>query len=237
MEILALLTGRGNNTLKNKNILKVGNLPCMQYPCKEAHKVKQIKHFFSSSDDEKILKLGSKLGYQPIKRPKKFSKADSKHFDVIMHALKFLRKKKNIKPEIIVILLANAPIVKSKWISECINLMLKNKKITSVVPVVEENDHHPLRAKKIKDGFLKNYSNSQSKISSNRQDLEKNYFICHNFWVIRTSSVHKNNGFNPWKFMGKKVMPYIIEKSIDIHSHEDIVLANYLVNKLKINIA
>ena len=35
--------------------------------------------------------------------------------------------------------------------------------------------------------------------------------------------------------MGKKVMPYIIDKSVDIHSYEDVVLANYLVNKLKIN--
>ena len=28
--------------------------------------------------------------------------------------------------------------------------MKKNKNITAMVPVVEDNDHHPLRAKKIK---------------------------------------------------------------------------------------
>ena len=54
-----------------------------------------------------------------------------------------------------VVLLANAPIVKSKWISDCIKILKNNKDITSVVPVQNINDHHPERAKQIKNNVLK----------------------------------------------------------------------------------
>jgi CMP-N,N'-diacetyllegionaminic acid synthase len=229
MKTIAILTGRGGSNLKDKNILKINGIPCLKYPCDAAKKVKGIDKFYSSSDDEKILKLTSKLGYESIKRPRAISKSNSKHVDVIKHALKIIKKKENILPEIIIILLANAPIIQSKWISECLNDMKKNKNITAMVPVVEDNDHHPLRAKKIKKSFLKPSIKSKVKISSNRQDLEKNYFLCHNFWIIRTNEIFINNGYQPWSFMGKKVKPYIVKNSIDIHENKDIILADYLI--------
>ena len=101
------------------------------------------------------------------------------------------------------------------------------------MPVVQNNDHHPLRAKKISKGYLKEFIKSKSNSSSNRQDLEKNYFLCHNFWAIRTNSIYKNDGHSPWSFMGKKVKPYIISKSVAIHELEDIILANYLIKNIK----
>ena len=63
MNIVALVTGRGNNTLKNKNILHVFGKPLMHYPCLAAKKSKYIKHFFISSDDEKILECGYNEGF------------------------------------------------------------------------------------------------------------------------------------------------------------------------------
>ena len=36
MKIVALLTGRGQNTFKDKNIKKIFNKPVLYYPCIEA---------------------------------------------------------------------------------------------------------------------------------------------------------------------------------------------------------
>ncbi len=228
-KIVALLTGRGGSKLRDKNILKINGIPCMQYPCKEAKKVKIIEDFYVSSDDKSILNLGARLGFKKIVRPKKLSQSNTLHLSVLKHSIKILREKYNLNPDILVVLLANAPIIKSTWIKKCIEILLKNKNINAVVPVTQNNDHHPLRAKKIEKGFLKEFITSKSKVSSNRQDLEKNYFLCHNFWVIKTDTILKNNGYSPWAFMGKNVRPFIINKSIDIHTYEDIVLANYLI--------
>lgn len=230
MSVAAILTGKGGSKLKDKNILMVDGKPCLYFPCMAAKEVKKIDHFFVSSENKKILKYAKNYGYNIINRPKKLSKANSQHIDVIIHALKHLEKKA-IKPKILVILLANAPIIYSSWIRNCINILQKNKLATSVVPVIQNNDHHPMRAKKIKNGFLTQHNKIKAKISTNRQDLVSNYFLCHNFWVIRTENIYSNNGELPWKFLGKKVLPYKVSNSIDIHEKEDIYLANIIRSK------
>tara|TARA_B100001057_G_C22788628_1_gene926646 strand:- start:771 stop:1469 length:699 start_codon:yes stop_codon:yes gene_type:complete len=228
MKIFALLTGKGGSSLKNKNLLKIFDKKILDYPCLIAKKVKSIDDFYVSSEDEKILSAAHKNGFKKIKRPKNLSLKTSKHIDVLKHSLNFFQNKK-ITPEIIVVLLANSPTIKKEWIEKSINILKKNKKITSVVPVQKNNDFHPLRAKKITKKYLNPYIKYSNKISSNRQDLPSNYFLTHNFWTIRTSSIIKNDGYAPWKFMGKKCYPLIINNSIDIHEKIDLVLAKYLI--------
>ena len=55
MKIAALLTGRGNNTLKDKNVLPVLGKPLLYYPAIAAKTCNLITDFYVSSDDEKIL--------------------------------------------------------------------------------------------------------------------------------------------------------------------------------------
>jgi len=232
MKIAAILTGKKNSTLKNKNIIKILDKYIFTYPCIEAKKIKSISYFYSSSDSEKILKTTRKYGFKSIVRPKKLAAKNSKHIDVIKHAIKKMSIDKCF-PEIIVILMANAPIIKAKWIKECINILKKNPNITAIVPVKKNNDNHPERAKKINNSFLNNFINKKN-ISSNRQDLENCYFLCHNFWVIKTNEIFKNDGLPPWSFMGKKVKPYIIKNSVDIHNTIDIEIAKILIKKKNI---
>ena len=52
MQIAALLTGRGNNTLRNKNILKVLGKPLLSYPCLAAKKSKYINSFWTGNTDD-----------------------------------------------------------------------------------------------------------------------------------------------------------------------------------------
>ena len=233
MIITALLTGKKNSTFKNKNEIKLHNEFIFNYPAKQAKKVKEINFFYTSSDSEIILNQTKKIGYTSIHRPRNLARKNSKHIDVLKHALNIF-KNKNQYPDILVVLLANAPIVKSKWITDCIKTLLKNKDITSVVPVQNINDHHPERAKQIKNNILKNFINKK-KISSNRQYLTKCFFLCHNFWVIRTKEIFKNNGQLPWSFMGKRVKSYEIKSSIDIHSAMDVEIAKILIKNEKLN--
>ena len=229
MEILALLTARGNNTLKDKNILKVNRLPVLSYPCKEAKKVKEIKNYFVSSEDNKILDTAAKYGFKKIFRPKEFAQANSQHIDTLTHAIAHL-KNQNIKPDIILVLLGNAPIIKHDWIKKSINILKKDKTISSVVPVLKDNDHNPYRCKKINNGYLKNFFKYKNKnIPSNRQELPNSYFLAHNFWLIRTKAILKNDGEKPWSFLGKKVKPLLIKNSIDIHHRLDLELAKKML--------
>ena len=232
MKIAAIITGKGTSSLKNKNLLKINNRPILTYPCAEAKKVKEINKYYVSSEDKKILNLCHKYGYKKILRPKFLALANSKHLHVLKHAINFIIKDK-FKPEIIVVLLANAPIIKAKWIKDCIKIIINNKKVTAAVPVMLNNDQNPYRAKKIKNGYLRNFVKTKKKISSNRQELDKSFFLCHNFWAIRTSAIIEEKGESPWNFMGKFVRPYLVKNSVDIHTMEDLYLSRILINKIK----
>lgn len=234
MNISILITGRGNNTLKDKNILNVSGRPLLQHGALEGKKIKRASSFFISSEDNKILKAGKDCGYIPIVRPEKFAKPDSQHVDCLIHALDEMEKKYNVTPDILLVILANCATIKSKWIDDCIDILIKNPDATSAIPVQKNNDHHPFRSKKINtEGFLVPFVNINNEISSNRQDLPSNYFVCHNFWALNLKNMKSDLSFGhpPWPFMGSKIIPYEVEFSLDVHHKEDLHLTELWLKK------
>lgn len=232
--VTALLTGRGNNTLKDKNILDILGHPVLHYPAASAKKATTIDKYFCSSDDHKILDIASKEGYMPIIRPDYLGSPTAQHIDVIKHAVDEMNSMDAL-PEILVVLLANNVTVKSDWLDECVNIMKNDMTVTAVVPVYEDNDHHPLRAKVVdnNDRLQMYEKNVTGNISTNRQDLSKCYFLAHNFWVLNVENLIKNadDGQQPWRFMGNNIAYFEIEESIDIHTEIDLYIAEKWIEK------
>lgn len=234
MNIVALLTGRGNNTLSDKNILPVLGKPLLSYPANAAKNVEEIHHFYVSSDDDKILDIACALGYKKIKRPNELACSTAKHIDAILHAVDYMKEKDNLKPDILIVFLANSATVKSEWIKKGINQIINDESITSVVPVYQEQDHHPYRAKKLnKDGSLDTFFNfSGIEVSTNRQELEACYFLGHNFWVLNMkNSLFSKNGQKPWTFLGDNIKPIIVDECFDVHSMDDIKKSEKWIEK------
>jgi len=232
MRVTALLTGRGNNTLKDKNVLEVLGHPVLYYPAHAAKKARCFDSFFCSSDDEKILIEAEKEGYKRIKRPEYLSTPSAQHVDVIKHALTVIPD--TVLGEIVVVILANNVTIKSEWIEICVNMMQNDMSLSAVVPVYEDNDHHPLRCKRVENGCLQMYEKGiEGRISTNRQDLPKCFFLSHNFWVLNTKKMLDSNfeGQQPWGFMGDRIGYYEIDESIDIHKETDLFLASEWLKK------
>jgi CMP-N,N'-diacetyllegionaminic acid synthase len=227
MKVISLLTGRGNNTLKDKNIIEILGKPVLYYPARAGFLSKEIDDWYCSSDDDKILEAAEMIGYKRIKRPQELALPSSQHIDCIKHALEWMKNENNL-PDILVVILANNVTIKSSWITDCVKIMKNDMSISAVVPVYKDNDHHPLRAKSLnEDGTLSMYEkNVEGTISTNRQDLPTCYFLAHNFWVLNVEYVLSGKvGQLPWSFMGDKIIPYEIEKSIDIHENIDLYIA------------
>lgn len=219
----ALLTGRGNNTLPDKNVLPVLGKPLLGYPCEAVKKSPYVSDFWVSSECDKILTSAANFGFRPIRRPEKFSLPTAQHEDVIDHAVEFLEQN-GAKPNILVVLLANSVTVKTEWIDACINHVLENDEVTASVPVYKDLDHHPYRAKRVnKEGYLEPFFDFKGKaISTNRQDLDPSYFLSHNFWVLNLDAINKDTGHKPWSFMGDKVKYFEVDEAFDVHTMEDI---------------
>lgn len=234
MKIVALLTGRGNNTLKDKNILPTLGHPLLYYPAMAAKSCPEITDFYVSSDDEKILNAAAECGYKKIKRPAELALPTSQHIDAIIHALKVM-KEDGVEPDILVVLLANAAIVKKEWIEESIKNLIDNPKLSASCPVLLEMDNHPYRSKRLReDGCLDTWFDfSGQKISTNRQELPKNFVLCHNFWTLnlKNSLYSKTEGQQPWTFMGNNIKPIIVEESFDVHTPEDLIRTEAWIKK------
>ena len=225
MKIAALLTGRGNNTLKDKNVLPVLGKPLLYYPAMAAKTCNLITDFYVSSDDEKILKAASDCGYKKIVRPVELAAPTSQHVDAIRHTLGVM-KQDGVEPDILVVLLANSGIVKTEWIEESITQLLKDEALSASVPVLLEMDNHPYRSKRLReDGCLDTWFDFRGKnISTNRQDLPMNFVLCHNFWTLnlKNSLYSSTEGQQPWTFMGSNIKPIVVEESFDVHDEDDI---------------
>lgn len=225
MKIAALLTGRGNNTLKDKNVLPVLGKPLLYYPAMAAKTCNLITDFYVSSDDEKILKAASDCGYKKIVRPVELAAPTSQHVDAIRHALGVM-KQDGVEPDILVVLLANSGIVKTEWIEESITQLLKDEALSASVPVLLEMDNHPYHSKRLReDGCLDTWFDFRGKnISTNRQDLPMNFVLCHNFWTLnlKNSLYSSTEGQQPWTFMGSNIKPIVVEESFDVHDEDDI---------------
>lgn len=232
MKVNVLLTGRGNNTLKDKNILDVLGHPVMFYPANACKKAMSTNNLYCSSDDDSILSVAEKIGYYPIKRPVELALPTAQHIDCIMHALEIMKDLNDI-PDILVVALANNVTIKSKWVDDCVEIMKNDMSVSAVVPVYQDNDHHPLRAKRIDEkGNIQMYEEKQGEISTNRQDLTPCYFLSHNIWVLNVKSlISGKKGQAPWSFMGNNIKPYIIDESLDIHQKTDLYLAKEWVVK------
>lgn len=223
-KIVALLTGRGNSTLLNKNVLPVLGKPLLYYPAMAAKSNKLITDFYVSSNDEKILKAAENCGYKRITRPEKYSTPSAQHKDVILHALESM-KDEGLTPDILIVLMANSGVIKNEWIEESIINILENEDLSASAPVKMDQDHHPYRSKKLRaDGCLDTWFDfSEETISTNRQDLPKCYFLCHNFWTLNVEkSINKEGGQQPWGFMGNNIKPIVVEEGFDVHVLEDI---------------
>lgn len=223
--IVALLTGRGNNTLKDKNVLPVLGHPLLYYPAMAARSCKLITDFYVSSDDDKILAAANACGYKEIKRPAELASPTAQHVDAIKHALGVM-KKDGVEPDILVVLLANSAIVKTEWIEDSIKYLLTDEHLSAAVPVMLEMDNHPYRSKCLRqDGCLGTWFDFHGQhVSTNRQDLPANFVLCHNFWTLnlKNSLCSDSEGQQPWTFMGNYIRPIVVKESFDVHDEDDI---------------
>lgn len=223
IKIVALIIGRGNNTLKNKNILPVLGRPLLQWGGLAAKNSKYINEFYVSSDDDKILEAGNAIGFKKIKRPDDLALPTSQSSDAVKHALTIIEEELG-DIDVIIVIHANVGTISTEMIDECI-ILLNEKNASSVIPSHYKYEYHPRRAKKVtEDGTLENFLGQEGEyVSANRQDLEPCVFFDHSFWVLDVAKgVKSEAGQYPWPVMGNKIYPYITEGCFDVHDFEDL---------------
>ena len=146
--MIAIIPAReGSITLKNKNLLKLNNIPLVAHAILAAKKSKFITRVILSTESKKIAKIGKKYGAEiPFLRPKKLATSSSMVMDTYFYTIEKIKKKEKINIKEFIALLPTAPLRSANDIDNSIRIFRK-KKADSVIGVSVA--HYPIEWNKL----------------------------------------------------------------------------------------
>ena len=228
-KILSIILARGGSKqIPKKNIALVNNIPLIAYTIVEAKKSNYISDLVVSSDDDEIRKVSVQYGAEaPFKRPDNLSGDTAKPVECDLHATKFMEKKNNMKYDYVVELLCTNPFKTSFDIDEAMKMQIKSD-ADSVIGVMRLDDHHPIRIKKIENGYIKNFCFDEIP-ESRRQDLKPDAYIRNgSIYSMRRDMIEKGIRYGTENSLAY-VMPR--ERTLNIDEPMDLLIADLLMKQ------
>ncbi len=231
-KILALIPARsGSKGIPGKNIRDINGHPLMAYSIGVAQLSRFINRIVVTTDSEEYAEVARKYGAEtPFIRPKKFAKDTSGDMDYHKHAMDWLAKNENYKPDLIVVLRPTAPARDFKVLDEVIEVALKNPKADSVrtAHLIERTAYKMFRIKNGLATFFgtEDFKKGTESMNMSRQFLPKTYEVNGYIDVTRPPVLKKTK-----MLYGKQVVPFIIPKTADIDDLNDWRFAETLLSK------
>jgi CMP-N-acetylneuraminic acid synthetase len=226
--IIAIIPARGGSKgIPRKNVRLLNGKPLIAYSIEMALKSRHINRVIVSTEDQEIAEISKKYGAEVIIRPKELARDDSPTIDVVFHILDFLEKE-GYKPDVVVLLQPTSPLRNAEDIDNAVKLFLSNN-CDSVVSVCEV-EHSPFWSFKIENGYLKPIF-EENYIKMRRQDLPNVYVPNGALYVSTPATLRKYKSF-----YCPKTIPYVmpLERSIDIDNEIDLMLAELILKKYKL---
>ena len=206
----------GSKGFPNKNLKKVLGRRLFEYPLIACKKSKYVDKIFVSTDCRIITRVSKKYGAIHINRPKSLTNSKALGEQVYEHGYFKIKKILNLDSkniEFVILLMANAPTITGKLIDKGINILRKNKKFDSAVTTSIYNMWSPLRARKMKNNFLKpfvpfeTFGNPKT-LNCDRDSQGDVYFADMSVSVVRSKCLENlKDGLLPQKWMGRKIAP------------------------------
>ena len=218
--------------MPRKNIKKLAGKPLLSYVLSAAKKSRFLIDLVVSSDDADILRVAEKYGGEEavLKRPKELAKDETSDVPVLQHAVELMEIKKKISYDIVVMLHATTPLLRTEDIDGCIEKLIKTD-ADSVVSVYKVTDANPIKMKRIVDDKLLPYVDGFNEDTTiRRQDLPPVYRRNAGIYVSKRKIIMEDG-----KVWGKDVRPYLMpeERSVDINGLLDFYFAEAAIKFLK----
>lgn len=231
-KVLGLILARGGSkSIPNKNIKLLGGKPLLARTIEKAKKAKYIDRLILSTDSEAIAEVGRQYGAEVVfMRPAELAQDDTKDFPVFVHALEWLEKNENWKPDLIVHFRATHPFRKVSDIDKGIELLADNPKADSVWTV----GLPPVTPYKMflidSTGFLKpilTVDGEKESFNWPRQKLPKAYNHYGQVDVTRYQTIMEKKSMG-----GEHILPIVLEGEVfDIDSPLDWEFAEFMIKK------
>ncbi|WP_300098991.1 acylneuraminate cytidylyltransferase family protein [Methanosarcina sp.] len=143
IKTVAIIPARGGSKgIPRKNVKELNGKPLIGYIIETALGVDEIDRVIVSTEDPEIATVAKEFGAEvPFVRPPELAGDEIGTLPVLQHAVSYLEKKEDYKPDIVVLLYATSPMLSQSRISEAARL-IKDKNLDSVLSVVEDRGHY-----------------------------------------------------------------------------------------------
>jgi len=228
-KVLAVILARGGSkAIKKKNLADLNGHPLFAYTVCEARLSEYITDIVVSSDDDLIIEAAKEYGaHAPFKRPKELSGDKAKPVECNLHATRIMEELKGYKYDFVVELLCTNPFKTVFDIDSALELQFKTNS-DSVIGVMRLDDHHPIRIKKLENGFIRDFCLPEIP-ESTRQDLKPDAYIRNgSIYSMRRDMLEKKIRYGTEKSLAY-VMPR--ERTVNIDEPMDLEIARILMEK------
>ncbi|MFW2161471.1 cytidylyltransferase domain-containing protein [Acinetobacter beijerinckii] len=223
--VTALIPARGGSKrLPRKNVKLLGDKPLIAWSIKPAITSKYIDRVVVSTDDEEIKQVSEQYGAEvPFLRPEHLSNDHASSFDVIKHAIGFL--KLDQPNELIVLLQPTSPL---RLVSE-LNTALESfiAKNAKGVVSVSETEHSPMWSNTLpENGCMSDFIRPEV-LGKRSQDLPKFFRLNGSIYIYETLALlEKGSVFFDENVYGFETS---LETSVDIDTALDFLTAEMLI--------
>lgn len=229
-KILGVIPARGGSKgIQRKNLIPLLNRPLISYTIEAARESRRLSRVIVSTDDKEIALVSQKWGVDmPFMRPTELATDSALSLHVMQHALREMEQLDGERYHVIVMLQPTTPLRLASDIDAGIELLFESG-ADSVISVVDVGAYHPLRMKRVLlNGWLINYIDQGHEDMRPRQQLPPVYIRNGALYITRRNVLLEQNSFN-----GRDCRAYIMpaERSVNIDTEFDLVLAEYLLRK------
>lgn len=235
-KILCLITARGGSKrVPRKNIKEFCGKPLLAWTIETAKKSGVFDRIILSTEDAEIAEIGRHAGAEtPFVRPMEFADDAASSFEVVRHAVKWLKENENYEAPWIVLLEPSSPGRQDFHLKEIAALIEKDLPFDSVLGVSEAPAH--FSPAKILDlaanGALTRSGDHEiiRNLTHRNQDVPKAYYINSAIYAFRTENIFEANP----SLWGNSTYSYLMDNkySMDIDTPEDWMIAEVKMKHL-----
>ena len=235
-KIIALIPARkGSERIKDKNIVKLFNLPLIAHTIIAAKRANLFSNIVVSTNSLKYSKIAKKYGAEvPFLRPNNISTSHSNDYEWVNYTIKKLKKKGLFFSHFFILRPTN-PFRTAKTILKAWKNFKKNKKADSLRGV-EICKQHPgkmwIKSKKFIKPFILGKKNNQPYYNLQFKSLPKVFVQNASLEISKVEVLRRYKSIT-----GKKIIPFYTSalEGFDINYPEDLVYAKFLSKKMRVS--
>ncbi len=128
MQILAIIPARGGSKgIPRKNVKLIAGKPLVAHSIVQAKQTPGIRRVVVSTEDEEIAAVSREWGAEVVPRPPEISGDKASSESALLHALDYLKAKKNLDPDLVVFLQATSPLREAEDIQKAIETLKREQ--------------------------------------------------------------------------------------------------------------